>query len=178
VRRRVFNVLAVVSLLLCAMTASFGVVANLHPNAFRIIGEWRVGSGGDALVIGKFHRELAQSPGASDPTFANWLQGFGHRSWRFWCLTVIRRSPLYGPGQSPLVAGSVVGYFSGVNISRWRFVLVTAMLPAAWMILRVRAWRVEHARLRIGCCPKCGYDLRATPDRCPECGHMPAERSA
>jgi hypothetical protein len=52
-------------------------------------------------------------------------------------------------------------------VSWWLPVLVFAALPS------VRAWRWAVARRRerhTGLCPDCGYDVRATPGRCPECG--------
>jgi hypothetical protein len=44
-----------------------------------------------------------------------------------------------------------------------------AALVAANFIAARREGR-RRARLRAGCCPECGYDLRAARERCPECG--------
>lgn len=56
-----------------------------------------------------------------------------------------------------------------VVIRIWMLLAITALLPTAWLIRRRRKRRVEAA----GICSNCGYDLRATPDRCPECGAIP-----
>jgi hypothetical protein len=46
--------------------------------------------------------------------------------------------------------------------------LLFAILPAIWLYRRHRA----RICSRIGHCPSCGYDLRATPGKCPECGKL------
>ena len=38
-----------------------------------------------------------------------------------------------------------------------------------WQLRRVRS---QEEKERAGTCLGCGYDLRATPERCPECGRL------
>jgi hypothetical protein len=65
------------------------------------------------------------------------------------------------------VHGSVIVTSTTIDIPLW-------MLSVASGLSAIAIWRARgKARRRTGCCPSCGYDLRATPERCPECGTVP-----
>ena len=43
------------------------------------------------------------------------------------------------------------------------------------LLLTLGLARWSHRKSPPGLCPACGYDLRATPERCPECGVVPGK---
>jgi hypothetical protein len=63
-----------------------------------------------------------------------------------------------------------------VSVAHWKLAALLAVLPCVHLFASIRGVLQRRSRRRVGLCPRCGYDLRATPDRCPECG-TPAKRS-
>jgi hypothetical protein len=55
----------------------------------------------------------------------------------------------------------------------WFILLLMLILPAMWIGNSLGARR---SPFQSGHCQACGYDLRATPDCCPECGTIPPKK--
>jgi hypothetical protein len=99
---------------------------------------------------------------ARPPSFEYHFLGFG---WR---------SPDFMPTRFPLLSMKYLSVnlrptpnpTSAIALPFWFLILVFAALPA----LRMMGWRRGIRRQRRGRCSQCGYDLRASPGRCPECG--------
>jgi len=85
---------------------------------------------------------------------------------------------LMTPWQVPLANGHIYFLWDGTmqegdgDQSLWLWLAASLVLPSLWLISFALPQR------KVGTCRLCGYDLRATPDRCPECGTVPSEKRA
>jgi len=69
-------------------------------------------------------------------------------------------------------AGFEKGFVAAVPI--WLIGVASAVVLVLWELRHILGRRLHSHPY--GVCLKCGYDLRATPDRCPECGTIPQKK--
>lgn len=69
-------------------------------------------------------------------------------------------------------AGTAVPFASGMRfiVVPWWLIILVGLLPSA---IYAAMWIRRRRRVTTGMCAACGYDLRASPERCPECGAIP-----
>jgi hypothetical protein len=81
----------------------------------------------------------------------------GGRVFSLFSMTVDRVVPVPAPTPTPdYVLPGIVGS---------AFLLVATIVAVLWHKARRRQYRMRN-----NLCLNCGYDLRASPERCPECG--------
>jgi hypothetical protein len=168
VKRQVFNVLTALSLLLCVF------VIGLWTYSYRPIstppsadGAWHAVSVSGKLVISQaFHVPTHAPP--------DWT--FYSPGGKNWPETSLDRSLLeitwHEDGLDTMwdFGGGVTGTRS-LTVPFWLLALILSIAPVFAICRRIAsASRATNEPT----CVRCGYDLRGTPDRCPECGAVPA----
>jgi hypothetical protein len=122
-------------------------------------------------------------PGPSQPpTRGNWDLRFSSRTYApqsgWICFYRYygdwRSFEIYNSTSGPIwyIGPSLFTRHCGVRFPVWPALLSLALISA--LLFRI-AWKYRHPP---GHCRRCGYDLRASPERCPECGTaVPVGRS-
>ena len=169
-RRRLLNLLTVLSMLLSVAFAAALVRSAAAGDAWGRLAadERRLTVGSDNVHSSSgFFQYVGDRDAADAAEVRDWARGGS--AWHHYAPGARWRPsgewlvPQYEHYASTQFTGRTV---TVVRVPYLPLVLLTASPPALALLRRRR-------RVRAGRCPACGYDLRATPDRCPECGAAP-----
>jgi hypothetical protein len=177
-KRRLLNLLSLLSLLLCV------AVAGLWVRSYAVVDEVRVG-----YWNYRPHPRYPQVAVASSASVRRWRGGSFVRVNPTNCVGAVRGPRRSGPAKDgghwlharhdASAVGSAaspqrrLGFHYGrkSGVLEVTFPDYAALCAAACLPVLTFARSVRRRRgVRAGLCSSCGYDLRATPDRCPECG--------
>ena len=151
-KRRLFNILSAMSLLLCVATMVLWVRSYWNPTDVWFV--WCTETDSNRVSMDSRHGQVALDYVRDHNGEPNWL-GYhdvnAHAKWGF----------DFYHGQS-----NGREDYMAIWVPYWLLVLSTALSPLLWLNSHVK----NRKRSKQGLCPKCGYDLRASKDRCPECG--------
>jgi hypothetical protein len=167
-RRRLFDFVAIVSLLLCLATVALWVRSYWRYDNLEWASEYRtrfVASEGGRVLVQVNHGSHGKTrfmpvEYCCSVIDARHPDTMG-RPWRFggfW----IENLTFYPQGSAPIP-------YTDVVVPLWAAMALFLVLPGMRLY---RCGKSRRARW-VGLCPHCGYDLRATPDLCPECGTVP-----
>jgi hypothetical protein len=204
--RRLFTLVSALSLVLCVATSVLWIRSGSSSDAFYFgTGGgtvWTLWSGRDWINLARYRgwpnppRFRHDSQSNLGPIFAlNTFGGAHSIGWELWqlrgrdgasCVVVEPDgSAAWMPARSALQTLSTNRYsapmpFWEVAAPHWVFAMVFGILPlvelSRWAVTRIAISARRRARHNQGHCTACGYDLRATPDRCPECGAAEIKR--
>jgi hypothetical protein len=180
VKRRLLNLLTLVSLLLFVAVTALWVRSYWFRDDATVMHRGRLlgfGSGRGTcnfewtgrwpVDASRWHHRSRRIP----PISGGWTWGHAWRATfgRFgYELTVVQVAPPGDP-TPPLPVP-----YQHLWLPHWFLAAVAGLLPGWRAVSLVRSRR----RAGRGLCPSCGYDLRATPGRCPECAQAPAGADA
>jgi hypothetical protein len=176
VKRRLFNLLAAVSLVLCvAMTSTW---ASSYYREFSLLRHSDTRAWSLRLFRGRLDLRRVVFPQETLPAPLNGKEVYDPAP-APWRIFVYLADPPPRYGFAWLSSATDPIWFKSAQGIRSFWILRAPVGPMCIAVAIVAGCcvcaLVRHARLPVkGCCRKCGYDLRATPHRCPECGAVPA----
>ena len=158
--RILFSAATMLSLLLCVATVGLWVRSSSHFDSYYIVSADHGRCRGISSRRGEVWLFDVRTPDGAPLPQPGWqlLPLSAPRPW-WWGYTAFDRVNR---------GGHVVA-----RAQYWRYrslVLLTIALPAVLLVRQAMMWQRARNDRQNGRCLACGYDLRATPDRCPECG--------
>lgn len=165
-RRRQWRILMVVAML-CDLVAAALWVAQARYGSIAL-GRYMSGSTWETslAVLSVAGISLPYAAAIALMRFGNWLQWWRNITlWGIFVLTFIVGLLVVGENSRIIDFGVAIML---IIVAFWIGVVVTIGSIALPVVYRNQ--RSTDRDRRAGLCPDCGYDLRATPNRCPECG--------